>query len=163
MYDTLLSIKKYREHTAEHAVLRQQRLVEENAQLLEQARIDAIQFHEYAQKEEIRLFEEIKGRPVSLCVLEDMKMHVALLNEQERATQKKVQDTEKQLQESEKVLEEAKQRHAKSVKEREKFCEFVSIWHEMQQRELDSREENELEEIASMNWHPEKMIHNEPD
>ncbi len=149
MYGELLKIKVHREQNAGQAVRRQQRVVEQQVQTVQQARQEVVQFREYRMQKEQQLFDEIKGQLVALRAIEDMNGNIAALREQEALLEARILEEEKRLKEAQKALEEARQRHQATVREREKFDQFVEVQRAIEYREQVMKEENELEEIAS--------------
>lgn len=149
MYGELLRIKIHREQNAGQAVRRQQQVVEQHVQTVEQARQEVVHFRDYRMQKEQQLFDEIKGQLVTLRAIETMNQNVAALREQEALLEARILDEEKRLKEMQKVLEEARQRHQATIREREKFDQFVEVQRAIEDREQMMKEENELEEIAS--------------
>ncbi|MEE4377501.1 MAG: YscO family type III secretion system apparatus protein [Candidatus Competibacteraceae bacterium] len=158
MFDELLRIKAFREQSAALAVTRQKRLVEECAQAVQQARGDVVKFREYRVQQEQQHFDDIKGRPVPLRAIEDMKLHAAALKEKESALEAQILVEEKRLKETKQVLEQARQRHAEAVRAHEKFNEFMTIQREAERREQVLREEAELEEVAGTGRQAHSMV-----
>jgi len=149
MYAELLRIKVHREQTAAQALRGQQRLLAQQAHVVQQARDEAAQFHERRMVQEQHLFDEIKGRVVALCAIEGMNGTIAALREQEALMATRILDEEKRLKEAQKAVEEAQRRYVATVREHEKFDQFVAVQREMDRQEHLRREEAELEEIAS--------------
>ena len=149
MYDNLLRIKAHREQNAAQAVRRQQHVVEQQAKAVQQAREETVKFHEYRVQQEQQLFEEIKGKLVTLHAIEDMNGNIAALREQEALLETRILDEEKRLKEAQKTLEELRQRHQAAIRECEKFNQFVETQRAIELREQMKKEETELEEIAS--------------
>lgn len=149
MYDDLLRIKAHREQSAGQALRVQQRIMEQQAQIVQQAREAAAQFHDYRLGQEQQLFAEIKGQLVILRVIEDMNRTIAMLREQEARLQTRIVEEEKRLKAAKQALEEARQRHQATIREREKFDQFIKIRRAIELREQMMKEEDELEEIAS--------------
>ncbi|MDQ5908195.1 MAG: type secretion protein [Pseudomonadota bacterium] len=149
MYGELLRIKIHREQNAGQAVRRQQQVVEQQVQMVQQARQEVVQFREYRIQKEQQLFDEIKGQLVALRAIETMNQNIAALREQEALLETRILEEEKRLKEAQKALEEARQRHQATIREREKFDQFVEVQQAIENREQMMKEENELEEIAS--------------
>ncbi len=153
MYHELLRIKKFREQTAANEVLRQQHVLAEQTRTVQEARTEATQFHNYRVTQEKKLFDDIRGQAVVLRDLDDMKMHVALLREKEALLDSKILAAEKQLAKAKQALEQARKQHMATVREHEKFKQFIEIQWEAERREKESREEQEVEEIATAGYH----------
>lgn len=157
MYDDLLRIKVFREQDAANAVTRQRYIVDKCAQEVEQARAKAVEFGAYRVEKEQQLFDDIKGQAVTMRVIDDMKLRVAALREQEAEFQSEILVAEKQLKGAQQVLEEVHQQHAKRVREHEKFNQFIQIRHEAERLERVRCEENELDEVASIGHRANSM------
>jgi type III secretion protein O len=158
VYDDLLRIKAFREQSAANAVTRQKRVVEECVQAVQQARDEVVRFRDYRAQQEQRLFEEIKGRPVPLRAIEDMKLRAAALKEKETGLETQILAEEKCLKEARQALEQARQQYAEAVRSHEKFNEFMMIQGEAERREQAIREENELEEAAGAGRQTHSMV-----
>lgn len=148
MYAELLRIKVHREQTAAQALRCRQRLVEQQAHVVQQARAEAATFQEHRIQQEQRLFENIKGQLVALRTIEAMNRQIAALREQEALMATRILDEEKRLKEAQKTLEEAQRRYLSTVREREKFDQLVAMQREIEAQDHLRREEAELEEIA---------------
>ncbi|WP_295405685.1 YscO family type III secretion system apparatus protein [uncultured Thiocystis sp.] len=148
-YGELLRIKHYREQLATQALRREQQCFDQQARIVRQVRDEAQSSHAHRLHEEQRRFEDIRDRLVSIETIEDMNRHVARLREQEALLNQRVLDEEKQLQRARQALDAARERQAASVRECEKFAQFVAVQRAIEEGEQMRREEQELEEIAS--------------
>ncbi|NJN46467.1 MAG: YscO family type III secretion system apparatus protein [Candidatus Competibacteraceae bacterium] len=158
MYNDLLRIKAFREQNAAAAVTRQKRVVEECVQSVQHARDEVVRFRAYRIQQEQQRFDDIKGRPVPLQAIENMKLHAAGLKDKESRLESQILVEEKRLKEAQQALEQARQHHADAVREHEKFSEFMAIQREAEQREQALREENELEEVAGAGRQVQSMV-----
>lgn len=149
MYDELVRIKRYREQLAAQSMRREQQRFDQQARLLNQVREEVQTFHDQRLREEDHRFDDIRHRLVAVAAIEDMNRDIAYLREQEALLNQRVLDEEKQLEQIRQNLDVANLRHAASVRECEKFDQFVAVQRAVEQREQVMREEQELEEIAS--------------
>jgi hypothetical protein len=147
-YGELLRIKHYREQLAAQALRREQQRFDQQARIVQQARDEAQSFHDHRLSEEQRCFEAIRNQLVLVESIEDMNRYTAQLREREALLNQRVLDEEKQLQSARQALEAARERQAASVRECEKFEQFVAVQRAIKEREQMMREEQELEEIA---------------
>lgn len=147
-YGELLRIKRYREQLATQALRREQQRFDQQARIVQQARDEAQSFHDHRLSEEQRCFEAIRNQLVLVESIEDMNRYTAQLREREALLNQRVLDEEKQLQSARQALEAARERQATSVRECEKFEQFVAVQRAIEEREQIMREEQELEEIA---------------
>ena len=147
-YGELLRIKHYREQLATQALRREQQRFDQQARIVQQARDEAQSFHDYRLSEEQRCFEAIRNQLVLVESIKDMNRYTAQLREREALLNQRVLDEEKQLQSARQMLEAARERQAASVRECEKFEQFVAVQRAIEEREQMMREEQELEEIA---------------
>ncbi|MCP3877889.1 MAG: YscO family type III secretion system apparatus protein [Sulfitobacter sp.] len=152
MYDDLLWIKAHREQTASSEVLRQKHLVEERARELERSKADVERFHARRVEEEKQLFEDIRGQPVGLRDIDDMRQQADLLRGREAQLQSEVMEGKKRLQETQQGLEAARGRHREAVREHEKFKQLVAVQQEAEDLESIRREELELEEVVEAGY-----------
>ena len=148
MFADLLRIKKYREDSAARAV----KIAEQELKARQQAVRDAEQavakHHDFRIAEEERLFAAIKGSPVNLKKLDEMKAMVALLRDDEQRLEKAVVAAEKEVPPARKAVEAAEAVHREAVKATQKFTQFVEIQREAEKKAAGQREEAELEETA---------------
>lgn len=147
-YGELLRIKHYREQLATQALRREQQRFDQQARVVQQARDEAQRFHDHRLSEEQRRFEAIRNQLVLVESIEDMNCYTAQLREREALLNQRILDEEKQLQSARQALEAARERQAASVRECEKFEQFVAVQRAIEEREQMMREEQELEEIA---------------
>jgi len=152
MYDDLLRIKAHREQSASSEVLRQKRLIEERARELERSKADVERFIARRIEEEKQLFEVIRGQPVGLRDIEDMRQQVDLLRAREARMQTEVMEAKQRLQEARQGLEAARSRHQAAVREHEKFKQLVTVQKEAEDTESMRREELELEEVVEAGY-----------
>ena len=156
MFDELLRIKAQHEQTAAGEVLRYGRLVEERAIELEHLETDLKGFHIRRIEQEQQLFENIRGTPVGLKALDDMRQQVDLLHLREARLKTDVLEAKKHLQEAKQELDTAQDRHKKSARELEKFKQLVAVQREAEARASMHREELEMEEIVEATYHPHR-------
>ncbi len=152
MFDELLRIKAHREQTASSEVLRQKHLVEERARDLERSKADVERFYARRIDEEKQLFEAIRGQPVGLRDIDDMRQQVDLLRGREAQMQSEVMEAKQRLQEARQGLETARGRYREAVREHEKFKQLIATQREAEDLESIRREELELEEVVEAGY-----------
>lgn len=148
-YGELLRIKHYREQLATQVLRREQQRFDQQARIVQQARDEAQRFHDHRLSEEQRCFETIRNQLVCVESIEEMNRYAAQLREREALLSQRILDEEQQLQRIRQALDAARDRQAASVRECEKFEQFVAVQRAIEEREHMMREEQELEEIAS--------------
>lgn len=148
IFQELLSIKTFREGKAELEV-RRQRHVLLDAQTHLQAMSDQLaRYRLFAVDEEKRLYTELCARVVRLRDIEDVQLSVVGLRDQERRHEEAEAQARKTEQAEQQRLEEAKLRHQEAARMKQKFVEFARIHAEAQIKELERKEDAEMEEVA---------------
>lgn len=152
IYDEILRIKRYREQLAAQALRREQQRYAQQVQAVQQARAEAEAFHADRLREEERRFAAIRNQLVPLERIDAMHRDLAHLREQEALLQQRVLEEQQRLEGLRQALEAARARHAASLRECEKFEQFVAIQRAAEEAEQMRREEQELEEVASASY-----------
>lgn len=148
MFEELLEIKGLREKTAAAEVGKAQDYVK----LCEQAVVEAEQavtdYHAFRLKEEVRLFEEIKGHGVKVEAIDEMKFKITQLREKEAELQAVIEEKQQAVKAAEAAVVKAEEDHKEAQRAVEKFEEFVEIQREERLKEAAEAEEAEVEEIS---------------
>lgn len=148
-YGELLRIKHYREHLATQALRRVQQRFDQQARIVQQARDEVVAFHAQRLREEHQQFEAIRHQLIAVEMLTGMNREAAEQREREALLNQRVLDEQQQLERVRHELEAARAHQATSVRECEKFAQFVAVQRRIEEREQMQREEQELEESAS--------------
>lgn len=149
-FEELLWIKKIREQAAANAVTRAKDAVEEAQLAVTEAENEVREYSAFRAVEELRLFEEIRGRGVKLDDIDEMKYKVSLLRVKEEELRKVVEDKKQAMADAEANLQQAEEDHIVAQKSHEKFEQFVEVKREEALKEATEREEAEVEEITEV-------------
>lgn len=152
MFADLLRIKEFREDAAQRGVKVAEARLAERLKAVRDAEDAVKAHHEFRVTEEIRLFEEVKGEPVLVTRLDQMKQAVALLRDDERRLEDKVEEERKTVPPAQEALAEAKTAYSNAMTATEKFRQFVAIQREEEAKEAAYREDAEAEEIVEASW-----------
>jgi type III secretion protein O len=150
MFKELLSIKRFREGQAELRVARE-RTTHQQAELARVAAQETLErFRVEAVERERGMYDDLCSRVVKLRDIEDVMQGVATL----RATeQERVQDVERADQHVDttlKALANARESHRLATRMTEKFVELAQIHLDQHLREQEYKEDQEMEEAASV-------------
>ncbi len=152
MFADLLRIKEFREDAAQRGVKVAEARLTERLKAVRDAE-EALKAHqEFRVTEERRLFEEVKGEPVLVTRLDQMKQAVALLRDDERLLEDKIEEERKTVPPAQEALAEAKENYSSAQTATEKFRQFVAIQREEEAKEAAYREDAEAEEIVEASW-----------
>lgn len=148
IFRELLSIKTFRENKAEMEVRKQRMVLAEALARREQAQAQLDDFRGYALRHEQALFTDLCTRIVRLRDIEAVQTEVVQLRQQERGYESAV-DTAVQAEHKESgELDVRKQAHAEASRMKQKFVELAQVYADEQIRELERKEDAELEEAA---------------
>lgn len=148
MFAELLKVKRYRAdralratQVAAAAVERAKAAVRDAESALEQHRV-------FMAAEETRLFDEIRGKPVSMKQIDKLKFDTAALKAKELELAEALETAKQAVSRAEEALAEAKTAQRAADRTVAKFEEFVSIEEMKARAEATSREDAELEEVS---------------
>ncbi len=144
----LLAIKSFRENKAEMAVRRQRTTLREAQEALERAVNELEEFRDWATRRERELFADLCARTVRLRDIQSVQENVAEMRGQEQHHVKSHDQAEDRRADEEEALQQAKQAHADASRMKEKFTELVRNHSLEVLRELERKEDAELEEVA---------------
>lgn len=148
MLEELLRIKRIRERDAEAAVRSAERKLAEARDAVRAAEKAVSDHHEFRLKEEIRLFEEIRGASIHVRDFDDMKHAVAMLRQKEADLEESVAEKTKAVAPAEQALRAAQDAYREAKKATMKFEELVSLQRAEAEKAATFREEAETEEVV---------------
>ncbi|NMK50031.1 YscO family type III secretion system apparatus protein [Achromobacter sp. Bel] len=150
VFDELLAIKRFREGQAEIAVSRQRlRHSQADAQWRDAATALA-SFRDSAQRRESAMYDDLCSRVVRVRDIEDVLLGVAGLREAERRREQAVEAAAQQLQQESVALAASRQQHQQAVRLTGKFVELASLHLDEHLKTLERKEDQEMEEAASV-------------
>ncbi len=148
VFTELLSIKRFRESKAEGAVRRQRAVLAEAVQARDAADQALRHFRDYSLRHERALYADLCSRIVRLRDIEDVQLAVVDLRGQERRHESSLQDAEQGRTRQAEQLDQDKRVHADASRTKEKFVELAQAYADEQIKELERKEDAELEEAA---------------
>ncbi|MEO5672270.1 MAG: YscO family type III secretion system apparatus protein [Ramlibacter sp.] len=150
IFRELLSIKSFRESKAELAVHKQRRALAEATEQRDGARSELTEYRNFALARERSLFGELCARVVKLRDIEDVQVEVVVMRGRERDREKKLDDAESHRETQSGELQVRKTAHVEASRMKEKFVELAQVYADEQIRELERKEDAELEEAAEI-------------
>lgn len=148
MLEELLKIKRIRERDAETAVHLAERKLAEAHEAVRAAKQAVSDHHEFRLKEEVRLFEEIRGEPVHVRDFDEMKQSVAMLRKTEADLEETVAEKTKAIAPAEEALQSAQEAYREAKVATMKFEELVDLERSEAERAALFREDAETEEVV---------------
>ena len=148
MLEELLKIKRIRERDAEAAVRSAERTLAEAHEAVRVAKKAASDHHEFRLKEEIRLFEEIRGASIHVRDFDDMKHAVAMLRQKEADLEEIIVKKTEAVAPAEQALRAAQEAYREAKKATMKFEELVNLERAEAEKAAIIREDAETEEVV---------------
>lgn len=148
VFKELLSIKVFRENKAELAVRRQRHLLAQAQRERDEAQQALERFMAYAVGHERALYADLCSRIVKLRDIEGVQQQVVDLRGREREHEAQLAAAQQQRDAQATKLEQDKAAHAEATRMKEKFVELASNYAQERLRELERKEDAELEEAA---------------
>lgn len=149
VYDELLTIKRFREGQAEQAVAKQRQLLAEAERAREQAREELERFCAWARQRELDLYGDLCRRIVRVREIEDVMRDVSDMRTGERTRETQADEAAAQARREAEALEQRRQSYREATRMVEKFLELVRIDLEDVLKEVEHKEDLEMEEAAS--------------
>jgi type III secretion protein O len=146
----LLTVREYRENSAQSALRQAERAVGEAEQALLACREELERYRTWRAEEDNRRYEAIMHQLLSVQELEDFKAGLARLRDAELKREEDVSDAEKALSEAREVADLAKNRLLKARRETARILAHKDIWIIAARREAERKEELESEEFKPM-------------
>lgn len=150
VFAELLSIKSFRENKAELAVRKQRQQLAEAAAERERAEQQLKAFRDWALAHERALYADLCARVVRLREIEAVQQEVVSLRGQERSHEEAIAAAEQRRQREAEMLAECQRLHAEASRMKQKFVELARVHAEEALRELERKEDAELEEAAEV-------------
>ncbi|MFD0669019.1 type III secretion system stalk subunit SctO [Ramlibacter sp. MAHUQ-53] len=150
MFRELLAIKTFREGKAELAV-RKQRLVLARAKAeRESAERRLMEFRAHAERQERALFDDLCSAIVLLRDIQDVYTSVAAMRSQERDHSVLLDRAHEEQVREQQELDDCRTTHVQATRMKEKFVELARNHAVAQIREVERKEDAEMEEAAEM-------------
>lgn len=150
VFGELLAIKRFREDQAELAVTRQRQACAQAEELRDQAVAQLAQFQQWALDHEQSMYQDLCSRLVRVVEIEGVMQEVADLRQGEHDREDQVIQAAKQLDLEADALVQRRETHREASRMVEKFIELARLHADEQMRELERKEDQEMEEAASV-------------
>ena len=148
IFKELLAIKSFRETKAEIAV-RKQRSVLAEATARREAAEDALEkFRGWAVTHERSLYDALCAQVVKLRDIEDVQVEVAALRHTEVQHEDQVREREAQRVKEVEQLEADRKVQQDATRMKEKFVELAQVFADEAVKELERKEDAEMEEVS---------------
>lgn len=150
IFRDLLAIKAFREGQAESAVRVQRQALADAQAAREAAQALLARLMQEGLEIETALYRDLCARIVRLREIEDVQLSVAGLRQREAAQQDAV-DAAKRAQEAQThKLDTARAAHKEASRQKSKFVDLARNYADAQLREVERKEDLEMEEAASV-------------
>ncbi|WP_323018744.1 type III secretion protein [Castellaniella sp.] len=150
VFSELLAIKRFREEQAELAVARQRQAYAQAEELRDDAVTQLVQFQQWAQDQEQAMYQDLCSRLVRVGEIEDVMQGVADLRQGEQDREGRVTEAAEQVSHEADILTQRRETHREASRMVEKFIELARIHAAEQMHELERKEDQEMEEAASV-------------
>ena len=150
IFRDLLAIKAFRESQAETAVRVQRDALREAREAREAAEALLERLLREGLAHEMQLYRDLCARIVRLREIEDVQMAVAGLRQREAQQQDAVATAARQQELASQKLDTARAAHQEASRQKSKFVDLSRNYAEAQLRELERKEDLEMEEAASV-------------
>ena len=148
MVDQLLFIKEFREQKAETELQKSRVQLTEAHRVEDEAARTRDEFVDFARREELRWYDDLCSRLVTVRDITHVQEDVATLRVTERDHETAVERAAARRAEAQTQFSTATQVRRDAQAAREKFVELATSFHALAAREAERREELELEELA---------------
>ena len=146
----LLSIKTFRESRAELNVRKQRGVLAEAIDRRDAEERKLEEYRRFALGHERELYDDLRRRVVRLRDIEDVQQEVVVLRNGERSHEALLEQAERTKDLEQKHLDEARETHREATRMKQKFVELVDVYSEEELKELERKEDAELEEVAEL-------------
>ncbi|WP_144630588.1 type III secretion system stalk subunit SctO [Bordetella genomosp. 13] len=150
VFDELLAIKRFREGQAELAVARQRQLHAQAETAQEKAEDDLRQYLGWARQRERDMYQDLCSRTVRVREIEDVLAGVADLRQGEQRQHEHVAEARKHVAREAEALAARRVDHRDASRMTEKFVELAQMHLDAHLKELERKEDLEMEEAASV-------------
>ncbi|HZY20515.1 MAG TPA: type III secretion protein [Ramlibacter sp.] len=148
VFGELLAIKSFRENKAELAVRKQRTVLADATARRDGAQQTLEAFRGFAQQREDDLYADLCTRVVRLREIEDVQLAVVSLRGEERRHEEALAQAQERRRQEAGALETCQVVHAEASRMKQKFMELAQVYADEHLRELERKEDAELEEVA---------------
>jgi type III secretion protein O len=145
--EDLIRVRRIRQDRAQREVIRKRHDHEIATQSMIEKQARWSDYVKWRLAKEENLYAEIEGSIVTLKDLDDLKLKVALMRDQETAYEKDVEEAAKAVEMARNDLEQARRDYRSAVKELQKLEEHKQSWLTDRHKEEEQEAERELEDF----------------
>ncbi|MGB3275783.1 MAG: type III secretion protein [Castellaniella sp.] len=150
VFRELMAIKRFREGQAELAVMRQRQTLAEAERLKGQALEQLEEYRRWSLQRELDMYRDLCSRLVRASEIEDVLEDVAGLREGEHDHETRLEEAGDQARREAEQLAQYREVHREASRMVEKFVQLASLHAAEELRELERKEDLEMEEAASV-------------
>lgn len=150
VFRELMAIKRFREGQAELAVMRQRQTLAEAERLKGQALEQLEEYRRWSLQRELDMYRDLCSRLVRASEIEDVLEDVAGLREGEHDRETRVEEAGDQARREAEQLVQYREAHREASRMVDKFVQLASLHAAEELRELERKEDLEMEEAASV-------------
>lgn len=150
IFRELLAIKSFREEKAELAMRKQRIALAAAAAERDDASRRLDDYRDFAQRQEREMYADLCTRLVNLREIEHVQGSVVVLRGQEQVHETVLDKAQTQCESQERLLDERKADHQQASRMKEKFVQLAQVHAEQEMRELEHKEDLEIEEAAEV-------------
>lgn len=144
----LLRVRQWREDERAAELARRRAAVEEAEQQLARRQRELEEYGAWRVRREQQLYDEVLFREIEVRDLDDLKLNIRLLRENELTYRDRVKTAADELTSARQALEAARQAHLKASRDRGKIEEHRGWWEAVAAREAEAKQELELEDFS---------------
>ena len=149
IFQELLAIKRFREDQAALEVARQRQVLFQTQQRCAQEREQLARFREMSVQREQNMYQDLCSRLVRVGEIENVMQGVAELRQGERDREASVEQAVEQERQESVALDQRRDVHREAARVVQKFVELAGVHAAEHMRELELKEDLEMEEAAS--------------
>lgn len=147
-FEKILTIRKNKEDNARNLLMKRKAALEDAKRKKKKKQAKLVSFTKWRVTEEVRLFDQLKGRQLEMADLDQYTLHTIHFRRKQYILEKQLEKATQDILDAEKKLVAAKNNYLTAQHEMKKFEEHKKLWVE-EQRILNERlAEKEMEEFA---------------
>ncbi|MEM1304140.1 MAG: YscO family type III secretion system apparatus protein [Planctomycetota bacterium] len=143
----LLRVRKFREEKLATELTKRRTELDEARQSVVDRRRERDEYIDWRVKREAELYDEVMNQHLGVADLDDLKLRIQLLRDDEVAYSQRVMDAEKHQAACEEAVVAAKADHLAAVRDSEKIEQHREGWAQVVAKEHEANQEKELEDF----------------
>lgn len=157
--DDLLRVRKFREDERASELTARRKAVAEAEELLQRRRQELKDYVAWRIRREQELYDEVLRQQIAVKQLDDLKINIQILRENELAYQDRIKQAEKDLEAARQALAAAQAAYQKAVRDSNKIEEHKQWWAQEAAQEAEAYQEKELEDFRVRSPEPDEALH----